>query len=437
MRGKPTDAGHDRAPMRGKPTEVVLITRLRTFNKGNQALSAAWLELLRQAFPDSVIRVLERRPPHLLQYSLAQIARSRDPFRSFDELTTNLARLAPGAHFIADPDPDPRIVLDEASPVPMHFPALRQRLNLRGWAARAGRYRHAYLGRLAACQRARLVVVNPAGEFFPRSPEPAFYHLLDAHIAHKLGRPTAIVNHTMDIDDPTLRALIPRIYRDLTLVGFRDCKSVEAFRAMGGDLGNVVVTPDLALTSKVEPSGARRHGAVAVAINVPEAAERGYAAQWIDVIRGLQGKGFEVVLVSNELPSDQAFYEQLRRQLGVATEGQSLDFDRYAALLGTFDVVVTSRMHTGVLAMLGGAPIVPVEGASFKITGMVQELGLAMAVIRPPDPGWIDAVVAQAGAVRDQRAGVASEIAAKLEGIRVRIADSLVPRLRAAEAAAA
>jgi polysaccharide pyruvyl transferase WcaK-like protein len=241
----------------------------------------------------------------------------------------------------------------------------------------------------------------------------------------------------MDIDDPTLRALIPRIYRELTLVGFRDGKSVEAFRAMGGDVANVIVTPDLALASKVEPSGARRPGAVAVAINVPEAAARGYAAQWIDVIQGLQGKGFEVVLVSNELPSDHAFYDQLRRQLGVAIEGQALDFDRYAAVLGTFDVVVTSRMHTGVLAMLGGAPIVPVEGSSFKITGMVQELGLAMAVIRPPDPGWIDAVVAQACAARDQRAGVTREIAAKLAGIRVRIADLLVPRLRAAEAAAA
>jgi len=422
--------------MRDKPNEVILITRMRTFNKGNQALSVAWLELLQQAFPTASIRAIERRPPHLLQYTLAQIARSRDPFRAFDGLTTKLARLAPGRDFVGDPDPDPRIVLDEAIPTPARFVALRQRLNVRGWGARAGYYRHAYLGRLAACQRARFVVVNPAGEFFPRSPEPAFYHLLDAHVAHKLGRPTAIVNHTMDIDDATLRLLIPRIYRDLALVGFRDGKSVEAFRAMGGDLANVVVSPDLALASQVGAAGARRPGSVAVAINVPEAAARGYAPQWIDVIRGLQGKRFEVVLVSNELPSDQAFYEQLRRQLGVAIEGQSLDFDRYAALLGTFDFVVTSRMHTGVLAMLGGAPVVPVEGASFKITGLFQELGFSMPVIRPSSPGWVEAVIEQAAALQGRRDAVAGEIAAKLAGIRGRIADLLVPRLRAAEAAA-
>src|SRR5205085_1983046 len=157
--------------------------------------------------------------------------------------------LAPGPDHVGAPDPGSRVVLDESIPAPLRLAALRQRLNARGWLARAGRYRRDYLARLSAFQRARFVIINPAGEFFPRSPEPAFYYLVDAHVAHKLGRPTAIVNHTMDIDDPTLHAIIPRVYRELDLVGFRDSKSIDAFRAMGGDLGNVVVSPDLALLS--------------------------------------------------------------------------------------------------------------------------------------------------------------------------------------------
>lgn len=423
--------------MYDKPTEVVLITRLRTSNKGNQALSAAWLALLRQAFPDAPVRVIERRPPHLLQYTLPQFARARDPIRAFDQLTTRLARLAPGRERIGPPDPEPRIVLDETIATPAHFAAVRQRLNLRGWLARSGHYRQAYLARLAAFQRARLVVVNPAGEFFPRTPEPAFYYLIEAHVAHKLGRPTAIVNHTMDIGDPTLHKLIPYVYRELSLVGFRDNKSVDAFRKMGGELGNVVVSPDLALTSRPKPPGARRAGTVALAINVPEAASGGYAAGWRDVVRGLQRKGFEVVLVSNELPADLAFYEQLCRELGVRIEGAALDADRYIERLGSYELVISSRMHTVILAMMGGAPVVAVEGASFKITGLFQELGLPWPVIQPAAGGWIDAVVERAVAVRDQRAEIAGEITAKLEGIRTRIADILVPRLRAAEAASA
>ncbi len=418
--------------MTSSPGEVLLITRLRTLNKGNQALSAAWLGLLQQAFPGVPIRVLERRPPHLLQYTLSQLARSRDPYRAFDDLTTRLARLAPGAGAQQPPDPAPRIMLDEAIPVPVRFPELRKRLNLRGWIARIGGYRHSYLQRLAACQRARLVVVNPAGEFYPREPEPAFYHLIDAHVSHKLGVPTAIVNHTMDIEDATLRAIIPKVYRELDLVGFRDTTSVQAFREMGGDLGNVVVAPDLALASRTAAARPRRPGEVAVAINVPEAAARGYAGRGFDVIRGLQAAGHRVVLVSNEAPSDHAFYEQLKERLGVSMEGASLDYDRYAALLGAFDLVVTSRMHTAILAMVGGAPVVPVEGASFKITGLFQELGLPVEVIRPPADGWVEAVVAQANTARSRRDTLAADLAVKLDSIRSQIADAMLPRLRTA-----
>jgi polysaccharide pyruvyl transferase WcaK-like protein len=426
--------------MRDEPVstqEVVLITRVRTLNKGNQALSAAWLGLVKQAFPGTSIRLLERRAQHLAQYTLQQISRARDPFRAFDALTTQLARLAPGPDFVAPVTGEHRVVLDERLAGEIRFERLRQRVNLRGWLARAGRYRHDYRARLAAFQRARLVVINPAGEFFPRSPEPAFYYLIDAHVAHKLGRPTAIVNHTMDIDDATLRALVPRVYRDLALVGFRDSKSIDAFRAMGGDTHNVVVSPDLALLSRAAPAQARRRGTVAIAINVPEAAARGYAAQWIDVVRSLRAANVDVVLVSNEVPADDSFYQQIRRELGVRFEGLGLDFDRYAALLGTFDAVVSSRMHTVILAMVGGTAVVPVEGASFKITGLFQEIGLDIPVTRPSTPGWASEVVERTLATIPGRDAQVAQITSRLSAIRTRIGDSLLPRLRAAEIKAA
>src|SRR6185312_8937041 len=121
-------------------------------------------------FPQQRVRVLERRPPHLLQFTLEQFARARDPFRAFDAVTTKLAKLAPGPDFVEAVRTDPRIALDETIAPRPRFAALRSRLNVRRWAARAGVYRDAYRRRLAACQRAALVVVNPAGEFFPDDP---------------------------------------------------------------------------------------------------------------------------------------------------------------------------------------------------------------------------------------------------------------------------
>lgn len=413
--------------------EVLLITRIRTLNKGNQALSVAWLEMLERAFPDVPVRTIERRPRHLLQYTLRSLARERDPVSAFGRLASKLARLAPGPDLIGAAPPRPRILLDETIHPPARFVRLRQRLNLRGRLAAAGWYADEYRHRLSACQRARLVVVNPAGEFFPREPQAAFYHLLDAAVAHELGRPTAIVNHTMDITDPTLRRIIPALYRKLALVGFRDDKSVGAFRQMGGDPHNVVVTPDLALTIEPGRGGTPRVGTIGLAINVPEASAARYLDRWTDVVARLDRAGFNVVLVSNELPADQPFYDVLRQRFPrLAIEGAALDHDAYAALLSSFELVVTSRMHTGILAMTAGTPVVPIEGSSFKITGLFRELGFDDPVIRPGgDHEWPAQVVARAKEVQSQRARVSADTLARIGRAREAIISTLVPRLQA------
>jgi polysaccharide pyruvyl transferase WcaK-like protein len=411
--------------------EILLITRVRTLNKGNQALSRAWVTLLEGAFPDAALRVLERRPRHLLQYRLSDLAKARDPYRAFDELTTKLAKLAPGPDYTHPVAETAEILLDENIPAPTRHVALRQRLNLRGLLARAGHYADEYRHRLSACQRASLVIVNPAGEFFPREPSAAFYHLLDADVARKLGVPTAIVNHTMDITDPVLRAIIPRLYRDLDLVEFRDTASVEAFEKMGGDLSNVVVAPDLALTTEFHGTPTKRAGTVAVAINAPEAAANGYLPQWEETIAAVRGMGLRVELISNEIPFDLPFYSVLQqrfRDLPIASAG--LPDREYCALLAGYDLVITSRMHTAILAMVSGTPVVPVEGASFKITGLFRELGFDTPVIRPVGNAWPGHVVDEVQRVRAAGADASSTLATRIAAVRERIHTTLVPRLQ-------
>jgi polysaccharide pyruvyl transferase WcaK-like protein len=413
--------------------EILLITRIRTLNKGNQALSVAWQALLERAFPTSAVRILERRPRHLIQYRLSDLAAARDPYRAFDELTTKIAKLAPGPALVGPPPRPPGIVLDETVQPPARFVALRQRLNLRGLVAKAGFYADEYRRRLSACQRARLVVVNPAGEFFPREPAAAFYHLLDADVARKLGTPTAMVNHTMDITDPTLRAIIPRMYRELTLVGFRDQKSVVAFREMGGDMANVVVTPDLALATEASAQRAPRAGTIGLAINVPEAAANNYLDGWERAVGLLLERGFHVELISNEFPSDLPFYRHLTTRFPkLRIAGEHLGHQRYCELLATYELVVTSRMHTAILSMVSGTPVIPVEGASFKITGLFRELGFEMPVVQPTGEGWPARVVEAVGARRSGPDGGDGDVTTKLASARTKMIEDLLPRLQAA-----
>ncbi|QIK79262.1 polysaccharide pyruvyl transferase family protein [Sphingomonas piscis] len=65
----------------------------------------------------------------------------------------------------------------------------------------------------------------------------------------------------------------------------------------------------------------------------------------------------------------------------------------YAGFLGTFDAVVSSRLHTGVLALTASTPVVPIEGLQFKITAAMTAAGVPLAAVRPGDPGWVDNVL--------------------------------------------
>jgi polysaccharide pyruvyl transferase WcaK-like protein len=416
--------------MTDSPGEVVLITKTRTSNKGNQALSAAWVRMLQAAFPDAAVRTIERRPRHLLQYSLKDIAAAPDPWAAFDALAGEIAALAPGPGLAGPPSP-PKIALaeDEAGR-PLPLAGLRKRLNLRGLLARSGKERTDYLTRLSAFQRAGLVIANPAGEIYPDGADVTFIHLLDIYVARKAGARAGIVNHTLEIRDPTLRRLMPELYRRLDIVEFRDEKSRDALREMGGDAETPIVAPDLALTTPPPTVRPARRPKVGVAIHTTEAANAGQLGDWRELIGKLQQAGFDLVFVSNELPIDTPVYRSLAADIPI--EGRGLEFDPYTELLAGFDFLVTSRMHTGILAMVAGTPIVPVEPTAFKMTGLFQELGLETPVIRPSEPGWVDRALAQALALSDNREPAAAQVTTQVAAARRRIESVLIPALRRA-----
>ena len=133
------------------------------------------------------------------------------------------------------------------------------------------------------------------------------------------------------------------------------------------------------------------------------------------------------------MPMELEFYDEMKRLYpDVVIAGAGYDHARYCELLGQYDFVITSRMHTGILAMIMGTPVIPVEGASFKMTGLFEELGFAFPVIRPAsDHDWVTRLVERATALRADRDAASQDVSAKIGIVRERVVSTLVPRLRA------
>ena len=379
---------------------VVLITKTATQNQGNQALSIAWRDFLARCYPEANVRLVERAPSYLKRYTLNALARSRDPIAAFDALARELVARMPAT---ASRDPSHwEVRHDYEQRQAIRFVKLRQALRLRSRLSALGAGEGEYLERLSYICGAQLVVVNPAGEFYPDATDTAYHYLLETRCAQLAGARTAFVNLSFEMKDRTLIALSDHVFAQCDLVEFRDTESVDYHAAHGGR-ATPVVLPDGAAMSAIGPrDGAAGGGGLALAINALQVRAHDLTEQWDDVVDRLRARG-KVTLTSNEWSTDFPFWQKYLALEGVECEGRTLPYDDYARFLAGFDVVVSSRLHTCVLGMVAGAPIVPVETGTFKLTGFFNMIGMEGEPVRMDTPGWQDRLLDRIEAVSADR----------------------------------
>lgn len=363
---------------------VVLVTRASTRNQGNVTLSRVWRDLLAEMFPGLEVTVLERVPAFIKRYTLAQFEKAADPIAAFDSAAQKLADAGRNV-----PVPDwggDTIGLDRSAAVPIRFAGLRRKLQLRQRLAALGFFDSMRVRRQAKVASASLYVMNAAGEFLPRLTDTPIQYLLDMRAAQLLGIPTAFVNTSFEIEHPLVRRIAAHVLDKADILLFRDHASAANYRAGGGTV-DAVVLPDAAMLHGSMRAPQAATGRIALSFNGPATTKANLAGHWLDLARAIRIAGLEPVFISNEWFNDAMVWRAWQASDGFAAEGENLDIEDYVAFLGGFDAVVSGRLHTCVLAIEAGTPIIPVETGTFKLTGLFNQIGL---VDRPeqPAPGW-------------------------------------------------
>lgn len=363
---------------------INLITKTRTQNQGNQALSIAWRDYLSSRYPNACIRLFERAPKYLKRYTLSALADEPDPIAALDRIARTLLAKASG-----EGCPDPSVWDVQHDPQQkqvVRFRRLRQVLRIRSRIAALNLGAGSYFNRLHHLTQASLAVVNPAGEFQRNAKDTALHYLLEARCAQLAGCRAAFVNLSFEVDDPTIIRLSNHVFRDCDIIEFRDEESREHFKRQGGHL-DVTVLPDAAVLSSIDRCAKRGGHGIALAINALQVDEYGLAEQWDQLLPELLQLG-PVTLASNEWSTDYPFWKRYLRHENVGCEGEFLGFAEYARFLSRFDVVVSSRLHTCVLGLVAGAVVVPVETGTFKLTGFFNRIGMPNEPIRMGDEDW-------------------------------------------------
>lgn len=170
------------------------------------------------------------------------------------------------------------------------------------------------------------------------------------------------------------RLMIRAVVRMATRVSYRDAPSRALIEGEGG-LPCGDVRPDLAFALR-QAIAPRSDGVARVGVNVmpvydarywpddrPERYGR-YVDAMAEVVAGLLERDLEVFLYATQ-PSDARVIEDVQRALGgsrrpgVVAETPST-VDELMTVIGRADMLVTTRFHGAVLALVGGRPVVAV-----------------------------------------------------------------------------
>lgn len=417
-------------PLATASREILLVTKTVTQNQGNQALSIAWRDLLGECFPHHQIRPVERGPAYLKRYRVGRFSAAADPIAEFDAVARKLIAQLPSRPGTRPPI-DPTIRHDDRIRQVVRFRSLRRLLSVRSRLAGLGLARRAYFDRLALFPGVALVVVNPAGEFQCDATDTAIAYLLDVRCAQLLGVPTATVNLSFEVADPTVRRLSAFVLDQCEILELRDRESRAEYEAAGGRHDPLVLPDAALLTAMPKADGVRPSTAkIALAINALQVRQAGLEQDWQQFLERLLVAGQRPVLTSNEWSTDEPFWGPLLAQHQISAVGQRADYAEYMALLGTFGIVVSSRLHTCVLALLAGSVVVPVESGTFKLTGFFRLAGFAELPVRLGSDGWQDVIIARIRYIRDNFEIALAEQNACRDAARATLRSSLLEAFR-------
>lgn len=393
--------------------KVALITKLRTVNSGNQAVSNELITLAQRTLREDDILCLESSGFYKNVTSGELIRAGDDAFSLFERRADEISnQFAPG---LLEPNGDwgnviPSVEMVSKTEASMRLVPLKRKLTrlMMPIASSNDKLGNSNQRRISYLSAADLVLYNPAGQM--HSERGAFdgplQELLELRILQKMGCRIGVINHSVEIREPTLLSLVGRLYSSFDFIVVRDEISRQILVRVQVPDSKIRVLPDLAfLTNPVKQQsahfdvhnslGANDHVGIAVGHLTNEA----NLLEWEKIVSRLQQNGKRITFVSNAIVQDLSVAKRFQKKFSIDVIQGVMNYREYLALLSGFELIITNRLHTGVLGLVGNTPIIPIEPSFHRIQSLFQSIGYPVLAVSQSKPGWAENVHLRIGEV--------------------------------------
>lgn len=372
--------------------KIFLITKLRTTNIGNEALSSGIIELFK-SFGGKENLAVNGRPMGLDGYYPGRLSRT-NPDKDVDRWASRIVK-----HFQAQQQPKhfkaavPKVIL--LSPGfrnDLQYEGIKKRLRpLKRFINSFFTYKPAYQSRLNNLASSDVVVYSGAGEVGDNNV--FLRQLVELRVAQMLGISTAAVNQSVVIKTDRFKKLVGHVYGKMEKIVVRGETSKQNLVSYGVPASIIEIAPDTAINTPFVATVDSGNETM-VGINFTPRINIDYNGlkKIIDVLRK---RGFTPVFVTNDPNEDAEIRHELAARFGVVAAKDALSFQEYSNTLHAFRFLISTRLHSNILALNAGTPVIPIEGNVFKTTELLQQLKYPLPVINAVGEGWEEKIIAQ------------------------------------------
>jgi polysaccharide pyruvyl transferase WcaK-like protein len=378
--------------------KIALLTRMTTQNAGNEALSAELINFISSNFPRGHIRGIDRFPHYLEQFTISFCRKFSDNVEEGMDVLAHLLikRFSPNeeGHLTSMVTSDNVRLTHDPRELPHILKSIKRRVGFRRNLAKWTPIGRGDFERvLNTCAWSEILIWNPAGEIHPTGDrEEVFRLLLIVRIAQMLGRRTAIINHSIEVEDAQLRAILAHVYRSADLVIVRDSESKRVAFEFGCDQQRLLESPDLVfLVGRQRQPARQSRGIIGLAINGKEAM-RG-ENEWFQLLSNLVQFGKPIVFLSNGMNHDIPFVRKFANTFSIEIIHRQPGYWQLRQLYSEMEVLISSRLHAAILAISAGVAVISIEPQLFKLTSIFEQMRYPYRTDNLLRAGWSKRVI--------------------------------------------
>lgn len=369
--------------------KVFLITKLKTSNLGNEALTNEIIKLFSESIEPGDVLNVHGRPFGLDGYYRNRIKNAVNPAGVLDRWAHKIAGKIKHEKDQPFTTHMPLVSLLKQQTKELRFEPIKAKLRPLKRVLNAFKvYPQQYAHRAGVIKNADWVIYSGAGEVGDNNV--FLRQLVELRAAQLMGIKTAAVNQSVVIRTPLFQKLTGHVYGKMNKIVVRGSVTKNNLMSYGVPESIIEMAPDSAINAQFSSTVQRKSNRVGINFT-PKCKLQ--LEDYKQVVEKLRSLNLEPLFVTNEPFEDNDIAQLFKQQLGVEVLSGVPDYHTYMQHLATCRFIVSARLHTNILALDTKTPVIPIEGNVFKTTELLQQLGYPVPTLNPQQNNWVQSLL--------------------------------------------